>query len=257
MNFRKTLLTISITVLSTSILAATYVAPSNRVRIWEGSAVSFPDSQYSIGTTTAMGTVKTLKSNATVTNLLTTLNIASNAGSLDLIRAPGAILSGVTFNGSSHQRLSDAGIPSGQCVAFARSMTGAPTSPSWYRGKSLNDYVSWNGVGYYLNNNQWNPALKPGTMIAHFQGLAKYPQSQPYGHVAIFMSWSYNSQGYIDGINVVDENLISLIAGNTGSAAGLIQKHKLTWSCTAGSSCGTSTYDVRFFGSNYHVVDVH
>lgn len=103
MNFRKIILVASLAVLSMNALAVTAIAPANRIRIWEGSSVSFPDSQYTIGTTSAMGTIKTLKSNATVTNLLLNLNIAANAGGLDMIRPPGANLSAVSFNGSFHQ----------------------------------------------------------------------------------------------------------------------------------------------------------
>lgn len=241
--------------LSASIsIAATYVAPDYRVRIWQGSSVSFPDSQYTLGTTTAMGTIRTLKSNGTVTNLLTNLNAVANAGKLDMTSK---YLSAEVFNGESHQRLTENGGSPGQCVAFAKAMTGAPSTPQWYRGKALSEYVIWNGVGYTLSNYFWNPPILPGTMLAHFQGQTKYPQSAPYGHVTIFLSWSYNSQGYIDGINVVDQNLVSSIAGNSGSSAGLIQKHKLPWVCTAGSSCGNNTYHTTFFSSNYHVVDVH
>ena len=260
MNFRKAIVSLLLVLSSFSVMATTYVAPSNRVRIWEGSAVSFSDTQYTIGSTTALGTVRTLKSNTTVTNLLTTLNIASNAGGLDM---SGKYLSAVSLGKSgSHQRITENGGALGQCVAFAKSMTGAPGSNRWYRGISLASYVSWNGAGYYLTNNPTLPVIRPGTMIAHFGSTAitsPYSANSINPHVAIFLSWSYNSQGYIDGINVIDENLVHLVAipgqGNV-SSPGLIQKHKLPWACTAGSSCGTPTYHVTFFSSNYHIVDV-
>jgi hypothetical protein len=262
MKLSKFTLAISLVVVSTTTLAATAVAPINRIRIWDGP-YALPDSQYSIGTTTAMGAIKTLKSNATVISMLTTTNYATNTGGLDMTRDPGAKLSAEPFNGSAHQRLSDVGTvnwngterTSGQCVAFARSMTGSAKTKNWYPGKKIADYLSWNGAGYLLNALAV-PALQPGTMIAHFQSKSPYPSSKPYGHVAIFLSWSKNAQGYIDGINVVDENLIELISGNTGDAGGLIQKHKLPLLCTAGASCGNLTHDKRFFSMNYHVVDV-
>ena len=178
---------------------------------------------------------------------MTTRNYTQDTGGLDLNRGAGAVLSSVTFNGSVHQRLSDIGIPSGECVAFARSMTSTKTTPYWHKGKSIMDYLTWYGVGYKLN--VWSPTpLQKGTMIAHFQGLEKYPQSQPYGHVAIFLSWSYNSQGYIDGINVIDQNFVWKVGGNTGSAAGLIQMHKIPLY----SGTSTKTYNAN----EYNVVDI-
>lgn len=247
----------SVFLISSSLFAATYIAPGYRIRIWEGSAVSFTDSQYTIGTTTAMGTVKTLKSNSTVINLMQNFNAVANAGGLDL---SGKSIPGVSWNGSLHQRLSENNFASGQCVAFAKSMTGAPGSNSWYRGSSLASYVTWNGAGYTLNS--WMPTLQSGTMIAHFGSI---PSTSPYSangtdpHVAIFLSWSYGSNGLIDGINVVDQNLIWTISINgtdVYNAGGLIQKHKLPMSCTAGSSCGTGKYLKTFFASNYYIVDV-
>jgi hypothetical protein len=256
MKLLKLFLSFSLIAFSLTTLAATAVAPANRIRIWEGSAMSFPDSQYSIGTTTVMGTIKTLKSNPTVINLLTNLNVASNTGGLDMSRYPGAKLETVTtFNNGPHQRLSDVGIPSGQCVAFARSMTGATRSDTWYPGNTLSSYLNFNGTV------RPDIVLAPGTMIAHFGGKTRYDYNGSTPHVAIFLSWSKNAQGIVDGINVVDENIAWTIAGNSGSAAGLIQKHKLAWKCTA-SNCGTasgggsSTYHITFFASNYHVVDV-
>ena len=237
----------SISIGALSINAETVVAPNHRIRIWEGSQLSFSDTYYTIGNSPSLGTVKTLKSNGYVTDLLMNRNYMNDTGGLDMNRGSGAVLSSIAFNGSLHQRLSDVGIPSGECVAFARSMTSTKTTPYWYKGKSLMDYLTWYGVGYKLNAWAVVP-LQPGTMIAHFQGLTKYPQTTPYGHVAIFLSWSYNSQGYIDGINVVDQNFVWTVGGNTGSAAGLIQKHKIPLQ----SGTKTKTYNA----SEYHIVDV-
>ncbi|MFZ2255667.1 MAG: hypothetical protein WAW59_03075 [Patescibacteria group bacterium] len=247
MKLHSIIIGLILCVLGFSAFAVTAVSPSYRIRIWEGSPLSFSDSQYTTGTSSSLGTVKTLKSNPGVISLLSTRNYTQDTGGLDMKRGAGAVLTTITFNGSPHQRLSDIGIPSGECVAFARSMTGTKTTPYWYKGLSLMSYLTWYGVGYKLNT--WSPVpLQPGTMIAHFQGLSRYPQTKPYGHVAIFLSWSYNSQGYIDGINVVDQNFVWTVGGNTGSAAGLIQKHKIPLS----SGTTTKTYNA----SEYHVVDV-
>ena len=257
MKLSKLFLSLSLVAVSATTLAATAVAPANRIRIWEGSSASFPDSKYSIGTTTAMGTIKTLKSDVDVRTLLTTLNVGTNTGGLDMSRYPGANLSSISFNGSLHQRLSDNQTNnSGQCVAFARSMTGATVSTTWYPGNSLPSYLNINGTV------RTDKVLTPGTMIAHFGNKTRYDYNSTTPHVAIFLSWSINAQGIVDGVNVVDENLAWTIAGNSGSAAGLIQKHKLAWICNVGTNCGLATsttpskYHITFFASNYHVVDV-
>lgn len=227
--------------------AVTAIAPSHRIRIWEGSSLSLNDTQYTIGNSPSLGIVRTLKSNPAVLYRLTTRNYTSDIGGLDLTRGAGTILSSVVFNNGPHQRLSDVGIPSGECVAFARSMTGTKTTHYWHKGNALMGYLTWYGVGYKLS--PWMPIpLQPGTMIAHFQNRIKYPQSTPYGHVAIFLSWSYNAQGYIDGINVIDQNFVWTVGGNSGNAAGLIQKHKIPLF----SGTNTKTYNA----SEYHVVDV-
>lgn len=260
MNFRKIILVASLAVLSMNTLAVTAIAPANRIRIWEGSSVSFPDSQYTIGTTSAMGTIKTLKSNATVTNLLWNLNVAANSGGLDMIRPPGANLSAVSFNGSFHQRLSDnLSANTGECVAFARSMTGTKTSIFWYQGNTLSSYLDFTG--------RLDPSkqLAPGTMIAYFLNQSQYPQSpatkEAAGHVAIFLSWVLDSSGFVTGISVVDENMVHTVTINgvdISGAAGLIQKHQIPWKCPTGQTCTNTNwkYNVRYVASNYHVVDV-
>jgi hypothetical protein len=123
-------------------------------------------------------------------------------------------------------------------------MTGVGGTSTWYKGASLMSYLVANVNGYSVN--PYVIALKPGTMIAHFQGLSRYPQSTPYGHVAIFLSWSKNAQGMIDGINVVNQNLVQTVDGVSG-ANGTIQMHRIPLS---GSS--TATYN----SSGYNVVDV-
>jgi hypothetical protein len=200
-----------------------------------------------------MGTIRTLKYDTDTVNLLTTFNVAANAGGLDMTskyKTP------VLFNGSNHYQITEIGGLAGQCVAFAKSMAGVSgLTSSWYTGNSLPSYLNINGTV------RTDITLVPGTMIAHFGGQARYSLNSTTPHVAIFLSWSTNAQGVVDGVNVIDENLVHSIAGNSGSAAGLIQKHKLAWKCTA-SNCGTvsgggsSTYHITFFGSNYHVVDV-
>ena len=259
----KSLLWIFIFIFGTSAFAEIAIAPQHRINIWKGPS-ALPDSEYTIGTTTAMGEVKTLKSTPTVIDTLSRLRYIDNTGGLDFTREPGAKLHSKPWAGAEHQSVSDKGTydsngTSRQCVAFARSMTGTKKSTYWYPGNALPQYLQWNGVGYVKN--PWLfTELAPGTMIAHFRGKSKYPTSfAPWGHVAIFLDWSYDKNGYIDGIYVVDQNLTKIISVNGNileDADGMIQKHKLPWECTAGKACGTGKYFTTFFASGYHVVDV-
>ncbi len=240
MKYSKLALAISLVVASTTILAATAVAPANRIRIWDGP-YAISDSNYMIGTNADLGTVKSLKYSLNTSAILNNINYVQNTGGLDMSNKN---LTSFPWNGGTYERLSEASIPSGECVAFAKSMTGVGGTSTWYKGGSIMSYLVSNINGYSVSPYL---TLQPGTMIAHFQGLAKYPQSTPYGHVAIFLSWSTNAQGMIDGINVINENLVWTINGVFGSK-GIIQKHKIPLS---GSS--TTTYN----SSGYHVVDVH
>jgi hypothetical protein len=244
---------LSSSIIGTAAVAETMIAPQSRINLWVGSS-AIADTNFTVGTTTALGKVKILKSNASVINAL-------NSG----LYMSGSYLSSKMFYGSPHQSVSengttDAAGTSRQCVAFAKAMTGAKSTPNWYKGWSITSYVDLATMKQIPAPSlvlQGGLPLQPGTMIAHFQGQSKYPTSQPYGHVAIFLNWTYNTfTGQITGMDVVDENLIQLIAETGGSAAGLIQKHWLPWRCTAGSQCGTNKYLSTFYASNYHVVDV-
>lgn len=262
MNLSKITIAISLVLVSATTIAATAIAPANRLEAWIGPN-AMPDSNYTIGTTSAMGTVKTLKAN---------LLSQQNLGSLDMSRYPGAYLDTTSFNGSLHQALSDysnGGYPK-QCVAFARSMTGSALASNWYRGAPISNYLVPSGSGYVLGNISNFSPLQPGTMIAYFRDLSKYPSSKPYGHVAIFLSWEIVN-GKVTAMNVVDQNLIPTVSINgvnvnaikpsgtiEGQADGMIQKHRLPITCTAGSICTTNTRytNPRYWAMNYHVVDV-
>lgn len=257
MKMRSTLI-FALFLNSNAILANPITAPTNRLEMWD-TANAMPDSNYTIGTTSAMGTVKTLKA-----NLLSQINL----GALDMSRDPGAYLDSTVFNGSSHQALSDnsnGGYPK-QCVAFARSMTGAKKSTYWKRGNAITDYLVVSGSDYLPNTT----SLPRGTMIAYFHGLTMYPTSGDPGHVAIFLSWYYEN-GKVVGMNVVDQNLIPSVLINglqvdaqrpagtiQGQADGMIQKHILYINCKAGTACTNNARytNPRYWSKNYNVVDV-
>ena len=242
----KVVSAIVVLMLSFTSFAYTAVAPQNRVRIWEGPT-SLSDTNYSVGTNTHLGTVKTLKSNAAVTSTINYLTYLTNTGGMDMSRK---YLSAENFGGTLYQRLSETGFPyTGQCVAFAKAMTSVGATTTWYRGRSIMSYLTPNALGYSLNT--LLPSMAPGTMIAHFGSIgtnSAYSTNTVDPHVAIFLSWSYNNYGYIDGMNVVDQNLVWSVSGISGTTSGLIQKHKIPISSTS----TLKTYSSK----NYHVVDV-
>jgi|GEM_PF-777160 len=73
---------------------------------------------------------------------------------------------------------------SGQCVSFVKAVTGSTqTTDKWKKGISVTK-----------NTERW-------TVIANFQNNNTYPQSPPYGHVAILYQ-TYNDGGAM----VIDQN---------------------------------------------------
>lgn len=233
----------------TETVAATAIAPPHRVNIWQGSSSSLSDSDFVLYSNQYLGNVYTLKSTDNVRYRLMTYDVRTNTGGLNMANK---YLASVPIGSYSYQRLSEIGFPQvGQCVAFAKAMTDAPSSPNWYRGTKLMDLLTPVSIsGYQLKS--WMPTLVPGTMIAHFGSIGSkspYSDNSTDPHVAIFLSWSYNPQGYIDGIYVVDQNLVWNMTGVSGSFGGLIQKHKIPLFSTSTNK----TYSA----SNYHIVDVH
>jgi hypothetical protein len=260
-SFLLSILSATVFAVADQSAAETAVTPEHRLKIWNGP-LSLDNSHYTIGETTAFGPIWTLKSTQYVIDILSYHNIERDFGGLDLIRDPGAKLHSKSWAGSEHQSVSDkytydSNGTSRQCVAFARSMTGTKKSIYWYPGNSLQDYVWSDGIGL-------KPSIislpVPGTMIAHFRGKDRYPTSKPpWGHVAIFLSWSLNTNGHIDGVNVIDQNVTESVKINgtiIEGSNGLIQKHKLPWLCNAGKACGSGKYFITFYASGYHVVDV-
>lgn len=257
MNYSKLILACFLFAISMVSIATTPVATQARINLWTGSS-AIADTNYTMGTTSALGVVKTLKNSTAVISSLGVLNTGN------------MYFSSKSFNGSQHQSISengttDAAGTSRQCVAFAKSMTGAGGTTTWSRGFSITSYVD--AITRKLIPApqlvlQGGQPLQAGSMIAYFDNQSKYPGSTGTGHVAIFLNWTYDPfiAGKITGMDVVDENLIWTVAingVNTAGASGLIQKHWLPWSCTAsGSLCSTDTRykNPRYYSSNYHVV---
>ncbi len=258
MNTFTQLSCVACMIFSSALSAAPAVAPANRVALWMGSSAFCDGGYYTLGYTSAMGNIQTLRS-------LYDSNLRISQ-TLDMIRDPGAYLDPKFWSGSMHLGITgnSASAPR-QCVEFARSMTSAPRSTQWKRGAALINYLSVRPGGYVLNS--VSTELKPGTMIAYFNGQSTYPTGtnltkEQSGHVGIFLSWAYTN-GYIVGVNMVDSNLTEAIlvngsvpAGNT--ASGLIQKHFIPINCPSGQTCSNSNwkYNYRYIASQYNVVDI-
>lgn len=260
---KQVLSLLALSTISASIMAATVIAPTNRIALFQITTpyAYITDSNYTVGTTSAMGTISTLQSNATVISALR---------GLDYGLYPGRYNETTSFNGSLHQAITE-NYNSGhlkQCVHFARAMTSTPyQTGNWYPGSAISSHLTQAGTGLYILSwyGQTYP-LQPGTMLAYFGGQSRYDyNSKP--HVTIFLSWKY-SGSYIVGMNVVDQNLVDSIsingvvkyaAGITGETNGMIQKHALPIACTAGTLCTSDARykDPRFWSRNYHVVDAH
>lgn len=120
MKYSKLILALSLVCITATTLAATAVAPANRIRIWDGP-YAISDSEYMIGNNPSLGTVKSLKYSTTTGNILKNINYVQNTGGLDMSNKN---LASFPWNTGYYERLSEDSVPSGECVAFAKSMTG-------------------------------------------------------------------------------------------------------------------------------------
>jgi hypothetical protein len=250
-----------LTLSSSFAFAGVVVAPTNRIALFTPIVPYYyiQDSNYTVGSTTAMGSISSLKSNPTVVNALNVL---------DYTPYPGSFKDTTMFNGSAHQGITENynGGYLKQCVAFARAMTGTSYQTTrWYTGDAISNHLVRVPGGYVLSSMGQNSPLKPGTMIGHFGGKSVYSQNSTTPHVALFLSWIISS-GYVTGMNVVNQNLVDTISingtivtavGQTGVTNGMIQKHQLPIACNAGSLCTSDKRynNPRFWALNYHVID--
>lgn len=229
---------------SSCVMAATQVAPSNRVNLFLDSSSPFSTSDWTIGSTSSLGTVKILKSNPNVEfNIL--MQMPSNLG----VTGSGKRfrLDSINFNGVGHARISDTwNSATGQCVDFAKTMIGS-TDPTtkWHPGTKLKN----------IAKTQLSTELKPGTMIAYFGSSATSTStySQIGQHVAIVLNVVTDGSGNPIGINVVHQNYlvspfsITVNGIAKGAAPQTIAKHYMKWSDTSG---------LRSAGE-YHIVDLY
>jgi hypothetical protein len=163
------------------------------------------------------------------------------------------LINSYTFAGVAHQRVYESGFI-GQCVGFAKFMTGATGSTgTWRRGRALANIFP-NGQGV---SGTANAMLVPGSMIAHFGGQSIYQNNTNKPNVAIVLS-VVQEGNIIRGVNVVDQNgmtsatingvntSVVFNAGN-GVTYGTIAKHFLPWNANSPTNPQVSAM-------NYHVV---
>lgn len=249
-HFAKSLVMSSIMTASTLVFGAIpveVVAPASNVNMFvNGSGVAIPTTSYTNGKHDIYGNVQFLRSESpgyatgttTVEQRLQSTSYAS-----------GKLINSYVFAGAAHQRAYEPGF-TGQCVGFAKFMTGAMGSTgTWRTGRALiNIFPNGRAV-----SGTGNMLLVPGSMIAHFGGKSIYNQNTANQHVAIVLSVA-EINGVIQGINVVDQNglksaEINGIKGITVTdsvGGGSIVKHFLPWN--ANSS------DPTLSAKNYHVV---
>lgn len=233
LNRRSLLISILSSVLSFGAIAATQVASSSKVSLFTGSSLD-----WTSATSTTLGSVKVLKSTGN-TEFYLSLQIP-NLGISGTNKT--FLLDSVNSLGASHTRITQvANIAAngyGNCVDFAKVMIGNTSQTSTWHALASNKLSA-------IPSSQWATMLKPGTMIAYFNGSSIYPGSG--GHVAIILS--ANSTG----VTVVDQNFANgytLKVGTTSYAASattLLSIHTLPWMDTAAIRSA----------NQYHIVDLY
>lgn len=223
------------------------VAPTANVNMFlSNSGVAIPNTSFSNGTHPIYGNVQFLRSGSpgfatgpqTVQQRLQAIPSAS-----------GMLINSYTFAGVAHQRVYESGFI-GQCVGFAKFMTGATGSTgTWRRGRALANIFP-NGQGV---SGTANAMLVPGSMIAHFGGQSVYNHvNNKLPHVAIVLS-VVQEGNIIRGINVVDQNGMTSATINgvnttvRSGGGGSIAKHFLPWNANSPTNPQVSAM-------NYHVV---
>ncbi len=228
------------------------VAPQANINMFiNSSGVAIPTTSYTNGTHVTYGAVQFLRS-ASPGYATGTTTVQQRLQSTTF--ASGKTMDSYTFAGSAHQRVYEPGY-TGQCVGFAKFMTGAPGSTgTWKTGRALANIFP-NGQGV---SGTANALLVPGSMIAHFGGQAIYNNlGNAKPHVAIVLS-VVEQNGVINGVNVADQNGMTsatingtntsvVVQAGGGVTYGTIAKHFLPWNAN-------SATNPQLSAKNYHVV---
>ena len=223
---------------------------------------NLPVAAFDTASTTALGSVSILKSGAKATALAFDPSAVQDKLQY-VLKMNGMSLSSrvlyktatpkVAYSATRYQRIDETGAGArNQCVAFAKAMTGAWITKNWLRGQALAELYP---KGKAPSQLEAMAKLRPGTMIANFDGSITYPNSAA-SHVAIVLSVDADKNGVVQAVNVIDQNGMAFV--NMGSVSvnvgddktgdgGTIMKHRIPWD--AGSTRSS------FSAKNYHVVN--
>ncbi len=230
----KSMVALSVATLITfSASAVPLRASYDRYSLFIDSSSPFVAADYTSATTTSLGTVKFLKYSTSVqTKLVNTLAMTNKYASSK------------PWNGGNYQQISENGNAYvGQCVGFAKAMTGVGATSTWTK-------VATNALTSIFPNNgsvgsvSADIALPPGTMIVNFDGGSAYPNT-PTSHVAIVLSVVV-ANGKVSGVNAVAQNAIGTIGGVPADK--MISKYFIPWNNANSSLTSLSL-------KNYHVIN--
>ena len=214
---------------------------------------NFPASVWQSATTTPLGTVYLLKSDARATTASWDPSTVHEKLGYALYMS-GMSLGKRNILNVNYQRIDELGSSSrNQCVAQGKSMTGASSTSTWIKGTSLKTLYPNGKAPTQL---EAMALLPPGTMIANFDGSTSYP-NRPTSHVVLVRGVNADNNGYVLSIDVYGQNGVSQVILNgstvnvgdpkTGNG-GTMMKYTMPWS-NANSTVGS------FSAKNYHIVN--
>lgn len=213
---------------------------------------NFPSNVWQSASTTALGTVYILKSDAKATSLaFDPSTVHEKLGYV--LYMTGMQLGKRNLLNVNYERIDEINAGArNQCVAFGKSMTGAGVTSGWIKGTAL---ATLYPSGKAPSQLEAMARLQPGTLIANFDGSATYP-NRFTSHVAVVRGVNADSTGKVLSIEVYSQNGMSTVKigsttvnvgdPNTGNG-GTIMKYSLPWSSS--STVGSLS------AKNYHVVN--
>lgn len=226
-----------------SALAIPIMAPFSRWSLFTDSNNPGWTNNYTAVNTTGLGTMKFLKyTAATQTTLISSLDMSTTV----------KYASSKTWNNGSYQQISESGgvtppnpVFLGQCVGFAKAMTGSALGTgSWTKSATNALTILFPLDGVVPNGASPDFMLPPGTMIVNFDGRPTYTNDLT-NHVAIVLNVVVVN-GKVTGANVVAQNAVET-AGGIANANKMISKYFLPWNNTTSSLTSLAL-------KNYHVI---
>ena len=232
------------TTFAVSALAVPIMAPFTRWSLFTDSNNPGWINNYTAITTASLGTMKFFKYTAA-----TEATLVSNLAMTNTSKVAGI----KNWNNGTYQQISEIGNGSvadraaylGQCVGFAKAMTGSSLgTSSWTKSATNALTVLFPLDGVVPNGASPDLMLPPGTMIVNFDGRSTYTNALT-NHTAIVLSVVV-SNGKVTGANVVAQNAVET-AGAITNANKMITKYFLPWNNTTSSLTSLSL-------KSYHVI---